>query len=121
MNPADAIQRISKQDPRYVLLDKVSKKYYDPDEDCYTVTLPIKKNKDYVYKFYDHPTHPASTIEVFVIDDYDSWYQSVSIGDIPCMYSCHYKDQYVYTFGINRIPWDDKRYEFLYHNLDFRI
>ena len=112
------IQRISKQDQRYVLLEKINKKYYDSDEECYTVTLPIKKYKDYVYKFYDSPTHPISTIEVFVIDDFDRWYASDCIGD---MYSCHYEDQYIYTFGINRISYNDKRVKFLENNLHFNI
>ena len=115
------IQRIPKQDQRYVLIENICKKYYDPDERCVTVQLPIKKNKDYVYKYYDSPTHPVSTIEVLVIDDFERWYQSTCYGDTPDMYSCHYEDQYVYTFGINRISYDDKRYEILEHNLHFNI
>lgn len=113
-NPA----QIPKQDPRYVLLDKINKKYYDDDEHCYVVTLPIKKYKDYVYKFYDHPTHPVSTIEVFVIDDFERWYASDCIGD---MYSCHVKESFIYTYGINRISYDDKRIQFLENNLSFHI
>ena len=118
MNTEHTIQRISKQDQRYVLLDKINKKYYDSDEECYTVTLPIKKYKDYVYKFYDHPTHPVSTIEVFVIDDFERWYESDCIGD---MYSCHIKESFIYTYGINRISYDDKRIQFLENNLPFHI
>ena len=118
MTTENTIQRISKQDQRYVLLEKICKKSYDYDEQCVFVQLPIKKNKEYVYKFYDSPTHPVSTIEVFVIDDFDRWYASDCIGD---MYSCHYEDQYIYTFGINRISYDDKRYKFLENNLHFHL
>jgi hypothetical protein len=94
---------------------------YDYDEQCVFVQLPITKNKEYVYKFYDHPTHPVYTIDVFVIDDFDRWYESASIGDTPDMYSCHYEDQYIYTFGINRISYDDKRYEILKNKLHFHV
>lgn len=110
--------QIPKQDPRYVLLENINKKCYDDDEDCYIVRLPIKKYKDYVYKFYDHPTHPVSTIDVFIIDDYDRWYESGGIGD---MYSCHIKESFIYTYGINRISYDDKRIKFLENNLSFHI
>ena len=94
---------------------------YDYEEQCVFVQLPIKKNKEYIYKIYDSPTHPVSTIEVFVIDDFDRWYESISIGDVPDMYSCHSEDQYIYTFGINRLSYDDKRYEILKNNLHFNI
>ena len=104
------ISRISKQDPRYVLLNKICKKDYDYDEQCVTVSLPIKKNKEYIYRVYDHPTHPVATIEVLVIDDFDRWYDAGGECD---MYNSHTQDEHIYTFGINRLSEYDERYDML--------
>lgn len=107
----EQINRIAKQDPRYVLLDNICKKMYDEDEECIIVTLPINKDKQYVYRFYDSPTHPVSTIEVLVVTDYERWYINGGVHD---MYSAFVKDEYIYTFGINRISKYDKRYDMLH-------
>lgn len=105
------IRRISKEDPRYVLLNNICKKEYDYDEQCVIVYLPIKRYKEYVYRVYDHPTHPVATIEVLVIDDFERWYTANGVCD---MYNSHTKDEHIYTFGINRISEYDKRYDMLY-------
>jgi hypothetical protein len=106
------IYRIATDDPRYVSLSKINfnNKEYNYDERSITIRLKIKKYKDYVLTFYDSPSHPVFTIEVFVIDDFDSWY--LTGGDIN-EYGCHIEQDYMYTFGIDRIPLYDERYDIL--------
>jgi hypothetical protein len=111
------INRIPYDDQRYVMLKNVNEKYYDYDERCVVVELPIKESKKYVYTYHDSPTHPMYTIETVVLDDFDSCYISDGIYD---NYE-YVNESFVYTFGINRIPHFDERYQILKNNLSFRV